>query len=246
MTHPVGDFAVDPLLAPIGMIGLECSLHNLPCGLPQPSGDVEPFDFGLLPHDVGHLIVDDFKLRPCGGHAVTSVSPHCVKSMFSTQSELFLSDHVRDGLIHLIELEFGLLAFARPPVDLILNRRPRDCCSGVLQIENDLEDGHLFPDEQPKLVDRIGRLFDALDRSKLPNDLQRGLQQSRHDSVREVATPCHESDPAGPIESGDKLASIANLCDAVPQGAANVGVGTRTQDLRIKSPLLYQLSYAHK
>ena len=26
----------------------------------------------------------------------------------------------------------------------------------------------------------------------------------------------------------------------------NVSAGTRTQDLRIKSPLLYQLSYAHK
>jgi hypothetical protein len=50
-----------------------------------------------------------------------------------------------------------------------------------------------------------------------------------------------------PIENATIIAQETGLC---PEGSGEVeeneGAGARTQDLRIKSPLLYQLSYTLK
>ncbi len=102
--------------------------------------------------------------------------------------------------------------------------------------------GHLFPDEQARVIERLGSLFKALDPAKLPKHLQYGLQQSQHDSVRTDATVCERLRSSGGVTDVQKVLGIATLCDSV-QPAASGSETTpgriRTSDRRIRNPLLY-------
>ncbi len=102
--------------------------------------------------------------------------------------------------------------------------------------------GHLFPDEQARLVDRLGSLFRGLDAARLPGDLQYALQQSQHDSTLQDATPCDSSGPAGPSAAESKYQTVANLCEPVRPAAGeceSTPEWIRTTDRRIRNPLLY-------
>jgi integrase len=102
--------------------------------------------------------------------------------------------------------------------------------------------GHLFPDEQARVIERLGTLFKALDPAKLPNHLQYGLQQSQHDSVRSDATVCERLGSNGDVTDDQNTLRIANLCDSVQPASLQCGNTPgriRTSDRRIRNPLLY-------
>ena len=122
--------------------------------------------------------------------------------------------------------------------------------------------GHLFPGQAAEAIQQIGPFFKGADDAEAGQvratgtmgdmtlrdfGAQRQAQQSGRDLVREDATSNEK--PSTTLDFIERLnvLDIGTLDDTVPDRATpsgNEAAGARTQDLRIKSPLLYRLSYS--
>lgn len=103
------------------------------------------------------------------------------------------------------------------------------------------QDGHLFPGEQARVIERLGTLFKSFNPAKLPNHLKYGSQQSPHDSVRTDVTVCERLGSNSGIADDQNAWGIANLCDSVQPASLQCGNtpgGIRTPDRRIRNALL--------
>jgi hypothetical protein len=141
---------------------------------------------------------------------------------------------------------------ARKPLEFAISSP--DCENGLAESGASRRPGQLLPDEHANAIGVMANLFReksalaATGTGETTPAMQSAVRMRK--DVPDRASPCDavrdetENERSQPER---KPLRIADLCETVQEDATkslSEGGGTRTHDQRIKSPLLYQLSYA--